>query len=38
MFNTVPTNCEIIVADDIARRWITTRFPQLTNVKIIGEN
>lgn len=37
MFNSVPSNCEIIVADDNAKRWITNKFSNLTNVKTVGE-
>lgn len=37
MFNGVPSNCEIIVADDNAKRWITNKFSNLTNVKTVGE-
>lgn len=37
MFNGIPNNCRIIVADDNAKRWVTTKFPQLTEVKTIGE-
>ena len=37
MFNSVPNNCEIIVADDVAKRWIISKFSQLTNVKTIAE-
>ena len=37
MFNGIPDNCRIIVADNNAKRWITTRFPQLTEVKTVSE-
>ena len=37
MFNSVPNNCEIIVADDNTKRWITNKFSQLTNVKTVAE-
>lgn len=37
MFNGVPSNCEIIVADDNAKRWITSKFSNLINVKTVGE-
>ena len=37
MFNSVPSNCEIIVADDTAKRWITSKFSNLNNVKTVAE-
>ena len=37
MFNSVRNNCEIIVADDTAKRWITSKFSNLTNVKTVAE-
>ena len=37
MFNSVPSDCLIIVADDAAKRWILNKFDRLTNVKTIGE-
>lgn len=37
MFNSVPSNCEIIVADDTAKRWITSKFSNLINVKTVAE-
>lgn len=37
MFNSVPSNCEIIVADDNAKRWITSKFSNLINIKTVGE-
>ena len=37
MFNNIPNNCEIIVADDTAKRWITNKFSQLINVKTVAE-
>ena len=37
MFNGIPNNCEIIVADDTAKRWIITKFPQLNNIKTVAE-
>ena len=37
MFNNVPSNCEIIVENDTAKRWITSKFSNLTNVKTVGE-
>lgn len=37
MFNSVPTNCEIIVADNTQKTWFSTKFSTLTNVKTIAE-
>ena len=37
MFNSVPSNCEIIVADDTAKRWITSKFSNLINVKTVAK-
>ena len=37
MFTGIPNNCLIIVADNTAKRWITTKFTQLTNVKTVAE-
>ena len=37
MFNGVPSDCQIIVADDNAKRWITSKFTQLRNVITIAE-
>jgi surface protein len=37
MFNYVPDNCLIIVKDDTAKTWITSKFTNLTNVKIVSE-
>lgn len=37
MFNSVPSNCEIIVADDTVKRWITNKFSNLNNVKTVAE-
>ena len=37
MFTGIRSNCLIIVADETAKRWITTRFAQLTNVKTVAE-
>lgn len=37
MFSGVPTNCEIIVKDDTAKSWITSKFTTLTNVKTVAE-
>ena len=33
----VPDNCEIIVKDDTAKTWITSKFSRLTNVKTVAE-
>jgi hypothetical protein len=33
----VPANCEIIVADQTAKDWITTNFAWLTNVQTVAE-
>lgn len=33
----VPDNCEIIVADDTQKTWITSKFTRLTNVKTVAE-
>ena len=33
----VPNNCEIIVKDDFAKNWITSKFTRLTNVKTVAE-
>ena len=37
MFSQVPTDCEIIVKDDTAKTWITSKFTTLTNVKTVAE-
>ena len=37
IFNQVPTNCLIIVKDNTAKEWITSKFTTLTNVKIVAE-
>lgn len=37
MFNGVPTDCLIIVKDDTAKTWITSKFTTLTNVKTVAE-
>ena len=37
MFRNVSTNCLIIVKDDTAKEWITSKFTTLTNVKTIAE-
>ena len=37
MFNRIPTNCLIIVKDDTAKEWITSKFTTLTNVKTVAE-
>lgn len=36
-FESVPTDCEIIVKDDTAKEWFTTNFSTLTNVKTVAE-
>lgn len=35
--NGVPNDCLIIVKDDVAKTWITSKFSRLTNVKTIAE-
>ena len=35
--NGVPDDCEIIVADDTQKTWITDKFTRLTNVKTVAE-
>ena len=37
MFTGVPANCLIIVKDDTAKTWITSKFTTLTNVKTVAE-
>ena len=37
MFRYVPTDCLIIVKDDTAKTWITSKFTTLTNVKTVAE-
>ena len=37
MFNKVPSNCEIIVKDDTAKKWIFARRKDFTNVKTVVE-
>ena len=37
MFRNVPTDCLIIVKDDTAKEWITSKFTTLTNVKTVAE-
>jgi surface protein len=37
MFNYVPDNCLIIVKDQTSKDWITNKFTNLTNVKIVSE-
>lgn len=37
MFYDVPANCLIIVKDDMAKTWITSKFTDLTNVKTVAE-
>ena len=36
MFSGVPANCEILVKDEAAKTWITSKFSNLTNVKVKG--
>lgn len=35
--NGVPDDCEIIVADDTQKTWVTTNFSRLINVKTVAE-
>lgn len=35
--NSIPDDCEIIVADDTQKEWFTSRFTRLTNVKTVAE-
>lgn len=37
MFDSVPNDCEIIVADDTQKSWINDKFVNLTNVKTVSE-
>ena len=37
MFTYLSANCLIIVKDDIAKTWITSKFTTLTNVKTVAE-
>ena len=37
MFRRIPANCLIIVKDDTAKTWITSKFTALTNVKTVAE-
>ena len=37
MFYDVPADCLIIVKDDTAKTWITSKFTTLTNVKTVAE-
>lgn len=37
MFTGVPDNCKIIVKDDTAKEWITSKFTNLTNVVTVAE-
>lgn len=37
MFNEVPNNCLIIVANTTYKSWITSRYSNLTNVKTVAE-
>ena len=36
-FRRIPANCLIIVKDDTAKTWITSKFTYLTNVKTVAE-
>lgn len=36
MFYGVPADCEILVKDEAAKEWITSKFTNLTNVKVKG--
>lgn len=36
MFFIVPSSCEILVKDETAKEWITSKFTNLTNVKVKG--
>lgn len=36
-FSNFPTNCLIIVKDETAKTWITSKFTNLTNVKTVAE-
>ena len=38
MFTSVPANCEILVKDEAAKTWITSKWSNLTNVKVKGGN
>ena len=37
MFTGVPKDCLIIVKDDTAKTWLTSKFTTLTNVKTVAE-
>ena len=37
MFNTVPTDCEIIVKDDTAKAWVLNVKSDFTNIKTVAE-
>jgi surface protein len=37
MFDEVPIDCLIIVKDETAKEWITSKFTTLTNVKTVAE-
>ncbi len=37
MFGSIPANCLIIVKNDTAKEWITSKFTTLTNVKTVAE-
>lgn len=36
-FNSVPTDCEIIVKSDTEKAWLQDKFPTLTNIKTVAE-
>ena len=36
-FNSVPTDCEIIVKDTTEKEWLLSKFSSLTNVKTVAE-
>ena len=38
VFRDVPANCEILVKDETAKTWITSKWSNLTNVKVKGGN
>ena len=37
MFTGVPADCLIIVKDDTAKTWITSKFTNLKNIKTVEE-